>query len=120
VRLDFRDAGPFGSDFFISSDLTYESSKFVQIHNKAETGDATLLGARFGFETEGWTLAAYGQNITDEDSIVVATRWLQGPYYSAGFSSNTAPTTASRGAPRAFFGSLRRGPQFGAELRVRF
>lgn len=120
VRLDFRDAGPFGSDFFISSDLTYESSKFVQIHNTAETGDATLLGARFGFETDKWTLAAYGQNITDEDSIVVATRWLQGPYFSTGFSSNTAPTTASRGAPRAFFGSLRRGPQFGAELRVRF
>lgn len=120
ARLDFREAGPFGSDFFVSSDLTYESSKFVQVHNKAETGDATLLGARFGFETEGWTLAVYGQNLTDEDSIVVATRWLQGPYYSSGFSLNVAPTTASRGASRAFFGSLRRGPQYGAELRVRF
>lgn len=120
ARLDFREAGPFGSNFFVSGDLTYESSKFVQVHNKAETGDATLLGARVGFETDRWTLAAYGQNLTDEDSIVVATRWLQGPYFSTGFSPNIAPTTASRGAPRAFFGSLRRGPQFGAELRVRF
>ncbi|MBY9066921.1 TonB-dependent receptor [Hyphomonas sp. WL0036] len=120
VRLDFREAGPFGSDFFVSSDLSYESSKFVQIHNAAETGDALLLGARFGFETDKWTLSAYGQNITDEDSITMATRWLQGPYFSAGFSPNIAPATASRGAPRAYFGSLRRGPQFGAELRVRF
>lgn len=120
VRLDFRNAGPFESDFFVSSDLTYESSKFVQVHNKAETGDATILGARFGFQTDRWTLSAYGQNLNDEDSIAIATRWLQGPYYSTGFSPNTAPVTASRGAPRAFFGTLRRGPQYGAELRVRF
>lgn len=120
ARADFREAGPFGSDFFISGDVTYESSKFVQVHNLAETGAATIFGARFGFETDKWTLAAYGQNINDEDSIAIATRWLQGPYYSSGFSPNTAPTTASRSAPRAFFGSLRRGPQFGAELRVRF
>jgi len=120
ARADFKEAGPFGSDFFISGDVTYESSKFVQVHNQAETGAATILGARFGFETDKWTLAAYGQNINDEDSIAIATRWLQGPYFSAGFSPNTAPVTASRSAPRAFFGSLRRGPQFGAELRVRF
>jgi len=25
----------------------------VQVHNRAETGDATVLGARAGFETEG-------------------------------------------------------------------
>lgn len=120
ARADFREAGPFGSDFFVSGDVTYESSKFVQVHNRAETGAATIVGARFGFETDKWTLAAYGQNLNDEDSVTAATRWLQGPYFSAGFSPNTAPTTASRSAPRAFFGSLRRGPQFGAELRVRF
>ena len=120
ARADFQEAGPFGSDFFVSGDVTYESSKFVQVHNLAETGAATIFGARFGFETEKWTLAAYGQNLNDEDSIAIATRWLQGPYYSTGFSPNTAPVTASRGAPRAFFGTLRRGPQFGAELRVRF
>ncbi len=120
ARATFDGAGPFGSDFFVSGDVTYESSKFVQVHNLAETGAATIFGARFGFETDTWTLAAYGQNLNDEDSIAIATRWLQGPYYSTGFSPNTAPVTASRSAPRAFFGSLRRGPQFGAELRVRF
>ncbi len=120
VRLDFDSAGPFGSNFFVSSNVTYESSKFVQVHNRAETGDATIAGVRFGFENDQWSLAAYGQNITDEDSIIMATRWLQTPYFIPAFSPNTAPLTASRGAPRAFFGTLRRGPQFGAELRVRF
>ena len=120
VRLDFNGAGPFDSDFFVTGNITYESSKFVQVHNKAETGDATILGARFGFETDRWTLAAYGQNLTNEDSIIMATRWLQTPYFIPAFSPNVAPLTASRGAPRAFFGTLRRGSQFGAELRVRF
>ena len=120
ARADFKGAGPFWTDFFVAGDLTYESSKFVQVHNGAETGAATIAGARFGFENDKWTLAVYGQNLGDEDSIAMATRWLQGPYYSAGFSPNTAPVTASRSAPRAFFGTLRRGPQFGAELRVRF
>lgn len=121
LRYDAAGAGPFGSDFFASGDLTYESSKFVQVHNRAETGDATLLGARLGFETETWTFSVYGQNLTDEDSIVIATRWLQLPYLS--FTSlNVAPSAAgaSNSLPRAFFGSLRRGPQYGAELKVRF
>jgi iron complex outermembrane receptor protein len=120
VRLDFDGAGPFGSSFFVTGNVTYESSKFVQVHNLAETGDATIFGTRLGFETDKWSLSAYGQNILDEDSIVMATRWLQAPYFITAFSPNTAPVTASRGAPRAFFGTLRKGPQFGAELRVRF
>lgn len=118
VRYDLANSGPFGSDFFASTDLTYESSKFVQVHNLAETGDATLLGARAGFETDRWTLSLYGQNLTDEDSITMATRWLQTPYIFAGL--NVAPTGSSKSAPRAFFGSLRRGPSYGAELKVRF
>lgn len=119
VRFDLPAVGPLGSDFFASSDVTYESSKFVQVHNRAETGDATILGARLGFQTDDWTFSLYGQNITDEDSIVIATRWLQTPYFS--FASPVdVPDGASGSAPRAFFGSLRRGPQYGAELKVRF
>ena len=118
LRFDAPAAGPYGSDFFASADITYESSKFVQVHNRAETGDATIVGARFGFETDAWAFSVYGQNLTDEDSIVIATRWLQTPYFFANI--NTAPDGASSSAPRAFFGSLRRGPQFGAELKVNF
>ena len=122
LRYDAGPVGPYQSNFFASTDLTYESSKFVQVHNRAETGDATILGARMGFEHEDWTFSVYGQNITDEDSIVMATRWLQTPYFFAGINTapNTDPATASRSAPRAFFGSLRRGPQYGAELKFRF
>ncbi|MEQ8435306.1 MAG: TonB-dependent receptor [Oceanicaulis sp.] len=107
-------------DFFIQSDLTYESSKFVQVHNLAETGDATLMGLRFGIERDDLRLQVWGRNITDEDSIVMATRWLQTPYIASSFSPNSAPVGADRGSPRGFFGTLRRGPSWGVEARLRF
>jgi len=122
ASFDF-DLRPFrfenGSEFFVQGNVSYESSKFVQVHNLAETGDTTLVGGRFGVETENWTLAAFGRNLTDEDSITLATRWLQMPYV-AGSGPSTAPTTASRAAPRAFFGGLRPGRTFGVELRYRY
>lgn len=118
LRFDLPEVGPQRSSFFASLDASYESSKFVQVHNRAETGDATILGARMGLEADNWAFNLYGQNLTDEDSIVMATRWLQTPYFFAGI--NTAPATASRSAPRAFFGTLRNGPQYGAELKLRF
>ena len=105
--------------FFATANLSYESSKFVQVHNRAETGDATLLGARVGFGRDNWTLSAYGTNILDEDSVTMATRWLMTPYFTFA-TRNVAPTTANRSAPRAFFGSLRQGPQFGLELKLDF
>jgi iron complex outermembrane receptor protein len=110
-----------GWDFVAGADLTYESSKFVQVHNLAETGDATLIGARFGVETEDFSVRVWGRNIGDEDSIVMATRWLQTPYFSFA-SLNTAGFVpgADTGTPRAFFGTLRRGPSFGVEARMNF
>ena len=110
-----------GWDVFVASDLTYESSKFVQVHNLAETGDATLIGARFGVETENFSVRVWGRNIGDEDSIVMATRWLQTPYFSFA-SLNTAGFVpgADTGTPRAFFGTLRRGPSYGVEARMNF
>lgn len=110
-----------GGNLFASGDVSYESSKFVQVHNLAETGDATLVGARFGLEGENWSLAFFGRNLTDEDSIVIATRWLQTPYFT--FISPTANTAASgfsRATPRAFFGTLRRGRALGVELKYEF
>jgi len=117
LRAPFGTAG--AMEWFVRSDLTYESSKYVQVHNLAQTGDATLLGAQIGLQGENWTLLAYGRNMLDEDSIVMATRWLQTPYFTFA-SPNTAPAGATTGAPRAFFGTLRRGAAYGVEARYHF
>ena len=73
-------------------DISYESSKFVQVHNLAETGSTTLVGARLGLEGERWALSAYGQNLTDEDTITLATRWFTTPYGFGATPSSTAPS----------------------------
>jgi hypothetical protein len=78
-----------------------------------------LVGGRIGVEGGRWTLAAFGRNLTDEDTITLATRWLQMPYV-AGSGPSTAPTGAERAAPRAFFGGLRPGRTLGVELRYRY
>ncbi|MFZ4120869.1 MAG: TonB-dependent receptor [Caulobacterales bacterium] len=108
-----------GAQVFVQGNVSYESSKYVQVHNLAETGDTTLVGGRLGIEGDHWTFAAFGRNLTDEDTITLATRWLQMPYV-AGAGPSTAPTTADRGAPRAFFGGLRPGRTLGLELRFNY
>ncbi len=112
--------GSGGWEWYAQSDVTYESSKFVQVHNLAETGDATLVGARLGVENERFALELWGRNLSDEDSIVMATRWFQVPYLASSFSPNIAPAGAASGGPRAFFGTLRKGPSVGVEARLNF
>ena len=126
-----------GMDFFLNADVSYEDEKPVQVHNLAWAPEATVVGARLGVEGENWSATLFGRNLTDEDAPPMATRWLSIPYF---FNVNTAylhpgspgqgrapsSTTANprnaadTGGPRAFFGSLRKERQFGAEFTYRF
>lgn len=83
-------------EFFAGANLSYESSKFAQVHNGAETGDALLLGARMGLRGSGgrWELAFAGYNLTDEDSVTAVTRWFQ-----AGNSCGTPEVRFRPGPP---------------------
>jgi hypothetical protein len=118
--------------------VSYEDSKYVQVHNLAETGETTLVNLRLGVRSDnGWSVVAYGRNLTDSDTIPLATRWFDlrtgstnitpgvpcnpatatvpcGPPATspAGYPVTGAPGTAGgadTGSPRAFFGALRRG-----------
>jgi outer membrane receptor protein involved in Fe transport len=129
--------------------ITYEGSKFVQVHNLAETGETTLVNLRFGVRSDnGWSIVAFGRNLTDADTIPLATRWFDlrtgstnitpgvpcnpatatvpcGPPATspAGYPVTAAPGAAGgadTGSPRAFFGALRRGRTFGIEFSYDF
>ncbi|CAM3916914.1 TonB-dependent receptor [Rheinheimera salexigens] len=104
---------------FVNFDTSYESKKYVQLYNLAYVPAATISSARIGIRAEEWSLTAYARNLFDEDSVVMATRWLQTPYF-AGLSANSSPTDADKGPPRAFFGSPRRGRQVGVEFTYNF
>lgn len=119
---------PLGGDMslLVSGSYTYEGSKFVQVHNRAETGDTNLLGLRVGLTTERWSVIAFGRNLTDEDTIPLATRWFDLRYGGCTTGgacrglAGTAPANADRGSPRAFFGALRKGRTYGVEVRYSF
>ncbi|MEO1187884.1 MAG: TonB-dependent receptor, partial [Pseudomonadota bacterium] len=103
--LDYRGATGYGDwDFFAGANVSYESSKFSQVHNQAETGDATLVGARVGVSNGQHTLRLWGRNLTDEDSSPLVLRYADG---GDSFKRN-------------FVGTLRRGSQIGVTLSTEF
>ncbi len=106
-------------DFFANVNASYESRRYTQLHQLSYTGAAILLGARIGVQGQNWRLALIGRNLTDEDSAILATRWLQSPYFTFA-ALNVAPSTADRSAPRAFFALPRRERQVGVELSYNF
>ncbi|MFO1426678.1 MAG: TonB-dependent receptor [Steroidobacteraceae bacterium] len=115
-----------GYEFYVNSDLSYTSKKWVQVHNAAYTGSALLLGARVGVETERWKVGLYGRNLLNEDSVPGATRWLHtyllggalpAVYLDPGLPS---ATVASYSLPRGIFGILRRERQIGVEASYKY
>ena len=119
AAIDFRQ--PFGTDseWFVNVNGSYEDSKFVQVHNLAETGETFLLNARLGVQFGAFEIAAFGRNLTDEDTIPLATRWFD-LRHGIGTTGIPAGTNADTSFPRAFFGALRKGRTFGAEASFRF
>ncbi len=133
---DLRVASFGESEFFANLSYSWEDEKPVQVHNQAWVPAASLLDLRFGWETDTWTVAIYGRNLTDEDAPSMATRWLQDPLlsiFAAGpFGALQSPEAAGAPAgfcddnpcitnfPRAFFADLRRGRNIGIEATLRF
>ena len=120
-----------GGDFrmFLNTSFSYEGSKFVQTDNTAETGSALLINARLGLKTENFTLTFFGRNLTNENSIPLATRWFDLRYGSAAAGGVPAsgtltfdgrPAFAETGSPRGVFGALRKSRTFGVEGSFHF
>ncbi|MBU3002592.1 TonB-dependent receptor [Paraglaciecola arctica] len=104
---------------FFNVDASYESRKYVQVHNLAYVPSAIIAGARMGVSGENWRVSLYARNLTDEDAPILTSRWLGIPYFTFA-SLNTAPEGADMGSPRAFFSAARRGRQIGVDMTYHF
>ena len=81
---------------------SYEGSKFVQVHNLAETGATTLVNLRLGIRSDnGWRVELFGRNLTDSDTIPLATRWFDLTAGSASPSSGAPCIRVVAGALQA-------------------
>ena len=94
-----------GGRFFASLRASHDSKRYAQVHNGAYTDAAMLVGARVGIGAGRWEAALNGDNLTDEDSPVVVTRWV-----SPRFSSY----------PRSYFANPRAGRWFNLAISYRF
>ncbi len=126
---------PFGSGLSLFGNLigSYESSKYLQLHNMAETGDATLVNLRLGVRSDsGWAVTLFGRNLTDEDSIVLGQRSTDRGTGTArlctAYADPCIPTTVTPGTPgggdtatpRNVNGTLRKSRTFGIEFTYDF
>jgi iron complex outermembrane recepter protein len=109
-----------------NSTMSYESKKNIQTDNLAKVGDTFLLNARLGLKTGNFTLSVFGRNLTNEDSVPLATRWFDLRYGSsaglipAGLTFNGAAAFAETGSPRGIFAMPRRTRNFGIEGTFKF
>jgi len=60
--------GNSGWDVFARGDVIYRSSFFAQVHNLAETGDATKVNFAAGFRNDNLTIRFWVQNAFDDDT----------------------------------------------------
>ena len=55
----------------------FESSKFAQVHNEAETGDTALVNVRLGFVGDRYSIRIWGRNLTGEDTAYNVIRYAE-------------------------------------------
>jgi len=91
-------------NWFMGANYSYESSKYVQVANFAEYGEADLLNFRMGLGNDTWNFMIFGNNLLGEDSSVLGLR------YAAGDDS----------FKRNFVGALRRDTHWGITATVNF
>jgi outer membrane receptor protein involved in Fe transport len=104
-----------GWGWYVGGDVTYEGSKFAQVHNLIETGDRTYLNLRAGIETDTWSIQLWGKNVTDDDTPLDILRYID-------TRGQTSQQLIFQAVPiaRGFAITPPRGRQFGVTANYRF
>ena len=107
LTLDYRTQLTGGMDFFVRTDGTYESTRYAQVFNLAETGDSAIVNFRTGLKGEQWTATLWVKNLNNETSPDSLIRFID-------FD------TLFFGIRRAFQMYYPRGRQFGVSFEYNF
>ena len=91
-------------EWFAGASFSHESSKFGQVANFAETGEADVVNARFGMTSDRYSVSVWGRNLTGEDSTPLVLRYADG----------------NDSFKRSFVGTLRRDTYYGLTASARF
>ncbi len=107
MTLDYARPLQSGREFFLRGDVTYESTRYAQVFNLAETGSSTIVNLRGGLAADNWRLSLYVKNLTDDDTVDSIIRFID-------FD------TLFFGLRRAFQVHYPKGRQIGATFEYRF
>ncbi len=91
-------------DMVLSTNMSYESKKYVQVHNLAYFGEALLVNGSIGIKTDSMSFSIWGRNLANENSVVSASRYVD----------------EALSFQRAFLGTPRVPRSFGATVRKNF
>ncbi len=105
ASLDYRQALNSDFDWYFRADYNFESSRYAQVFNLAETGGSSRVNVRAGIENEQWLLSVWVKNLTDDDTVDSVLRIVD---FNRFFTR------------RAFQAHLPRGRQLGVTAEYRF
>ena len=113
-----------GFSWFAVGSVTYEGSRFSQIHNLIETGAMTRVGLRVGIRRDSLELVAWAKNLFDDDAPLDILRYIDrrtgGLPAHASIPGYVAEQGNPSSTPRGFAISLPRGRQVGVTLTYGF
>ena len=113
---------PLGSwgTFNWRADYSYEASRYVQVHNLAETGDAHVVNMRLGIERDAWSATLWVNNLTDDATVIDVMRTVNPGVCLVVPVQPPLPGTVSATNPRDFAVTLADRRMFGLTLMYRF
>ena len=113
-----------GFSWFWLGSVTYEGSRFSQIHNLIETGAMTRVGLRVGVRRDSLEIVAWAKNLFDDDAPLDILRYIDrrtgGLPSHARIPGYVAELGNPSSTPRGFAVSLPRGRQIGVTLTYGF
>ena len=75
-----------GWEWYVGANYAYESSKFAQVHNEAETGETALLNLRLGFVGDTYAVRLWARNVTGEDTPYAVLRYAEPAAFRRNFA----------------------------------
>jgi iron complex outermembrane receptor protein len=82
-------------DWFARGDLSHQGKKFTDLSNVAWVGASNLLNIKFGVRNEKYTVEAFVNNVTDDDTLLSALPGTE--VFSFGVSQLTTPAGVIKG-----------------------
>lgn len=102
------------------TDYSYESSRFVQVHNLMESGDSNVVNMRLGLERDAWTATLWMTNLTDDDTSIDTIRTVDPTIFLPVPVQPPLPGTVSFTNARDFGVTLPVRRMYGLTLSYRF